>query len=53
LPGNLEALLILIEHASGVKEKTLILQGFLPNEPRTAGRHQAGVKGAEGGEANP
>jgi hypothetical protein len=30
MPGNLEALLILPEHASGVKDKPLIPQGFLP-----------------------
>jgi hypothetical protein len=53
MPGNLEALPILLEHAYGVKDKTLIPQGFLPNQRRTAGRHQAGVNGAEGGEANP
>jgi hypothetical protein len=86
VPGNLEAPLILPEHAYGVKQKTLTPQRFLPNNrgteaddparpenesrsqlgqredrvgmgddppAKTADHHQAGVKGAEGGEANP
>jgi hypothetical protein len=53
MPGDLEALPILPERAYGVKAKTLIPQGFLVQQDRTARRHQAGVKGAEGGEADP
>jgi len=56
VPGNLEATLILPEHAYGVKkneEKTLIPQGFLDQRAPNRRPPQAGVKGAEGGEANP
>jgi hypothetical protein len=56
MPGNLEALLILPEHAYGVKTRsggnpyhTRVFDQWQP----TARRHQAGVKGAEGGEADP
>jgi hypothetical protein len=53
MPGNLEALLILPEHASGVKRKPLSHKGFCPTSDETTRRHRAGVKGAGGGEANP
>ena len=53
MPGNLEAPLILPEQAYGVKKKS----ARNPYPTRLSGsaarRHQAGVKGAEGGEANP
>ena len=52
MPGNLEALMILPERTYDVKERTLIPQRCLTSE-RPARRHQAGVKGAEGGVANP
>jgi hypothetical protein len=53
MPGNLEAPPILSNARTDVKGKTLIPQGFLPNRHGIAGRHKAGVKGAEGGAANP
>jgi hypothetical protein len=53
MPGNLEALLILPEHVYEVKKKL----GRNPYPTRLSrhltGHHQAGVKGAEGGAANP
>jgi len=53
MPGNLEAPLILPEHAYDVKRKST----GNPYPTRVSGPatrcHQAGVKGAEGGEAHP
>ena len=54
MPGNLEAPLILPEHAYDVKrklaQKPLSHNDFLRQTTR---RHRDGVKGAEGGEAHP
>ena len=57
MPGNLEALLILPERAYGVKKESsrnpYPTRVFAQRTPPAARCHQAGVKGAEGGEANP
>jgi hypothetical protein len=52
MPGNLEALLILCEHAYGVKKKSAE-NPYPTTVSANTCCHQAGVKGAEGGEANP
>ena len=53
MPGNLEALPILPERAYGVNKKS-VENPYPTTVSASATRcHQAGVKGAEGGEANP
>jgi hypothetical protein len=57
VPGNLEALPILPEHVYEVKKKLsrnpYPARVFGETTLRAISRHQAGVKGAEGGEAHP
>ena len=53
MPGNLEAPLILPERAYGVKKKSARNPYATTVSGSATRRHQAGVKGAEGGEAHP
>jgi hypothetical protein len=59
MPGNLEALPILPEHAYEVKRKSgrnpypTRVSGSATCHPRATSCHQAGGKGAEGGAADP